>query len=120
MHRPALSLAAVSALLALLAFAPAAGAAVTAFQADAGLEPGQRRAWPLDSGEGDSFTLDWQASGASVDVFVAKGTNESAVDNATSSSFAFQALNQSSGNGHVTFSSAGPWVLVVDNSAQPP
>lgn len=120
MHRPALPLAAVLTLLALLAFAPAAGAAVTAFGADAGLEPGQRRSWPLDGGEGDSFTLDWQASGAAVDVFVAKGTNESAIDNATSSSSAFQALNQSSGSGHVTLSSAGPWVLVVDNTAQPP
>src|ERR1041385_1887544 len=116
MHRPALALAAV---LALLALAPACAAAVSGFEADAGLEPGQRRAWPLDGGDGDSFTLEWQASGAAVDVFVAHGQNESAVDNATAP-MAFHALNQSSGSGHVTLASAGPWVLVVDNSAQPP
>jgi hypothetical protein len=119
MHRPALPLAAVLALVALLASAPAA-AAVSAFDADAGLEPGQRRAWPLDGGDGDAFTFDWRASGAAVDVFVVKGQNESAVDSAAPSDMPFQALNQSSGSAHVTLSGAGPWVLVVDNTPRPP
>lgn len=121
MHRAALAPASVLTVVAALALlaAPPAAAAVTGFSADAGLEPGARRAWPIDGGDGDSFTLAWQASGAPVDVFVVQGQNESAVDNSTAQA-AFQALNQSSGNGHVTLTSAGPWVLVVDNSAQPP
>src|SRR5688572_22745497 len=106
MHRPALPLAAVLVLSLVASLAPQAAAAVTGFQEDAGLEPGTRRAWPLDGAEGDSFTLDWRASGAAVDVFVARGENETAIDNATGSALAFQSLNQSSGRSHVTLSSA--------------
>jgi hypothetical protein len=119
MHRPALPLAAVLT-LALLACAPAASGAVSGFSEDVGLEPGQRKAWLLGGAEGDSFDLGWQASGAGVDVFVVRGQNETALDDAQASSTAFQALNQSSGSGRVTLPSAGPWVLVVDNTERPP
>jgi hypothetical protein len=111
MHRALLALAA------LLLAAPAAQAAVSGFSSQADVTAGGRLAWPIEAGDGDALLLDWSA-GSPVDVFVVQGDNASVLDDANSTAaVAFSALNEPSGRGHVTLAAAGPWLLVVDNSA---
>lgn len=103
--------------LAVLAL-PAGAAAVTGFEDQADLQPGQRASWPIDGGEGDSLVLGWDAN-TTIDVLVLRAENSSAIDGNATPIVAAQALNTTSGSARVTLSSPGPWLLVIDNTQRP-
>ena len=115
MHRPWVL---VLALLVLPMALPAGSAAVTGFDASVQIPAGERATWSLDGGQGDALTLEWQAQSA-IDLFVLQADNASALDGDTTTARAFEVLNSTSGQAHVTFSSDGPWLLVADNTDRP-
>jgi hypothetical protein len=104
-------------LLAVLAL-PAGAAAVTGFDASAQVPAGERASWSLDGAPGDGLTLEWQAA-AAIDLFVVQADNASALDGNATPARAFEVLNSTSGQAHVTLSSPGPWLLVADNTDRP-
>jgi hypothetical protein len=103
--------------LALLAL-PAGSAAVTGFDASVSIPAGERASWSLEGAEGDALTLEWQAQTA-LDLFVIQGTDASALDGNATPTRAFEVLNSTSGQAHVTLASDGPWLLVADNTDRP-
>ncbi|MEA3165335.1 MAG: hypothetical protein QOJ26_179 [Thermoplasmata archaeon] len=103
--------------LAVLAL-PSAAAAVDGFQGQADVAPGSRFTWPIEGAQGDSLTLQW-GSDVGVDVFVLHSDNASALDGNATPEAAAQTLNATAGSSRVTLPSAGPWVLVIDNTDRP-
>jgi hypothetical protein len=106
------------ALLLVLLAVPAGSAAVTAFDASVLLPADDRASWRLDGGSGDALMLEWQAD-QPLDLFVLQAGNASALDGNTTPTLAFEVLNATSGQAHVTLSSDGPWLLVADNTDRP-
>jgi uncharacterized membrane protein len=106
--------------LAALLAVPAAAAAVSGFQADVGLRAGERHSWRLDGHGGDGVVVSWDGT-APVDVLVLQADNASVLDDpAMQPARAGDFLNLSQGQGHATLAGNGPWLLIVDNSPQPP